>query len=126
MVVKISKLSHLPGSRRAGGANAVIKLSRSSTGGRRPLGNTGLAGGRTLPLLDCSGGHVYGGRPKAAIYHAVLRRAGEGRSGTLVLLDSSGGHVYGGRPKAAIDHAALRWAAEGRPFLKFVDPCACA
>ena len=31
------------------------------------------------PLFDYSGGHVSGGHPKAAIDHAALRRAAEGR-----------------------------------------------
>ena len=48
----------------------------SVAGGRRPLRNTGLAGGQRPPSLDCSGGHAYGGRPKAAIddADAALRR----------------------------------------------------
>ena len=35
--------------------------------GQRVAQGRGLAGGQRSPLLDCSGGHVYGGRPKAAL-----------------------------------------------------------
>ena len=48
--------------------------------------NTGLAGGQRPPLLDCSGGHVYGGRPKAAIDHVALRRAAEARLACSLLI----------------------------------------
>ena len=58
---------------------AVRRMRWSSAGGPRLLQNTGLAGGKRTPELDCSGGPVSGGRPKAAFNHAVLRRAVEGR-----------------------------------------------
>ena len=45
--------------------------------------STNLVGGQKPPFLDCSGGHVYGGRPKAAIDHAAPRRASEGRPGSF-------------------------------------------
>ena len=54
----------------------------SLAGSRKPLRYTGLAGGQRPPLLDCSGGRVFGGRPKAAIEIAAL--------------------TVGGRPKGAL------------------------